>query len=441
MTNKQTFFKAGNQFRIFKNRSAAVWLLMSTLLLVFSGCQINADALSSPKYPQKTAFSDLTTRQQELSDKSFIDNLQKFSYISASAVLSQSAEGNGLYSPISLYLSLAMSAAGATGETQKEILAALSMKDIGIQQMILQTAILFRNHYFDNEVGHFTIANSLWINKSFNVKKEFIKSMSENLYLTSSKIDFNSDTAAEKINRWISENTEGISDSVNIPKSRDLVMVLINAVRFSDEWINAFDIQKTKTDSFYLSNGSHVQVDYMNAELVKTFIKEKGYTSSYLQFKNDGKMVFIIPDKGVSLDSMLLDPDLMAKSANVYDIENRQMGEVLFKIPKFDFSMKVDLKNVLAKLGIISAFDDASADFSNISAKKPLYISKMLQSTAVSIDEKGCKASAITKTEYYTSGKPITQIEMILDRPFIFIITGGDNIPLFIGKVENPLLE
>jgi len=238
VVNEQIFFKTGSHIQKCKFRIVAAVFLMASCLITFSGCNIHADTLSVPKYPQKTAFSDFAARQKETQSVIFTDRLRDFTYESASSVLLQNTGGeNSLYSPLSLYISLVVSAAGSNGSTQKEILKALHMEDVGIPELVDQTSILFRNHYFDNEIGQLTIANSLWINKTFNIKSDFVKNMAEKLYLSSSRVDFSSDSAAEQINKWISQNTHGISDPAVISKNTDLAMVLINAVQFNDEFL------------------------------------------------------------------------------------------------------------------------------------------------------------------------------------------------------------
>lgn len=45
-----------------------------------------------------------------------------------------------------------------------------------------------------------------------------------------------------------------------------------------------------------------------------------------------------------------------------------------------------------------------------------------------------------TQIDYFGSAMPEGRADMILDRPFIFIITGMDKAPLFVGIINNPSL-
>jgi len=90
-------------------------------------------------------------------------------------------------------------------------------------------------------------------------------------------------------------------------------------------------------------------------------------------------------------------------------------------------------------LGIKKAFVPAEADFTNITAAEPLYVSKVQQNICISIDEKGCEAAAYSKIDFPRSGPRCDTIKIKLDRPFIFAISGGaGDAPLFIGVVNNP---
>jgi serine protease inhibitor len=55
----------------------------------------------------------------------------------------------------------------------------------------------------------------------------------------------------------------------------------------------------------------------------------------------------------------------------------------------------------------------------------------------VSMDEEGAKASAFT-VDSISGLLPPDEIVFALDRPFMFIITGIDGLPLFVGIVNQP---
>ena len=84
--------------------------------------------------PAKPAADDYEAQDELLGanalDGSFADGLSAFSYRSAAAVLGEEPQANGNFSPVSLYLALAMVQMGAAGETRDEIAGALGSADV-----------------------------------------------------------------------------------------------------------------------------------------------------------------------------------------------------------------------------------------------------------------------------------------------------------------------
>ena len=144
--------------------------------------------------------------------------------------------------------------------------------------------------------------------------------------------------------------------------------------------------------------------------------------------------MFILPDKGMSVDNLLSTPE---KTALLFNEKESKSGKVIFQIPKFSFGNSLDLNDTLKTLGVKSAFQP-EADFSGIT-EDVAFISNIKQQTHIAIDEKGVEATAFTKIDYAGSAPPNENVaEMILDRPFIFAIKSYDDTILFIGVVNNP---
>ncbi len=232
-------------------------------------------------------------------------------------------------------------------------------------------------------------------------------------------------------------STQGIGDYA----SADQVMTILNTIYFYDEWQDKFDAEKTKADEFHLKNGETITSDFMNmANISKSFSKGKNYISSSLAFKNQCSMVFILPDEGVSPHDIINDTDTLQEAINYLGTPNENFGNVTFKIPKFNFSNNLDLKDSLKALGIEEVFDDSEADFSPLTENSDLSVSTVKQSASISIDEIGCEASAFTQIDLWGSGLVTEKADMILNRPFIFAITDYNGTPLFIGVINNPQL-
>ena len=422
--------------------ATSIMIIVSTLLIRNKGMESYAIAL--PEYPSKIGFEDFEeeVKRREEIDNKFIINLNKFSIDTSSQVLrGADRETNSLFSPISLYMALAMVAETAEGDTQQQIINALNMPDIDLIKS--ETGKLFRQLYFHNEIGRLTFANSLWLNKDVAFNENKLKTLAEDYYAHSFSLDFQDRNSSEKISDWVSENTGRKlgNDPSEFTLNKDQVMTLINTVSFYDEWIDTFDKDKTKEDIFYLQDGRQVKNDFMNMKYFSHgFAHGDGYVVSSLNMKNSNSMIFILPDEDKSPYDIVANPEMLKEAISSLSSEKSGHGEVVFKIPKFNFSSKSELNDVAKKLGIKDAFHMNNANFKPLSETKPLFISDIKQSAYISIDEIGVEASAFTQIDYVGSALPEGRADMILDRPFIFVITGIDKSPLFVGIINNPTL-
>lgn len=391
-------------------------------------------------YPKAYAFDDDDTlrkvREENPVDDSFIAAINDFSYKTGHLVLSDGGK-NINYSPISLYYALSIAASGAKSETEAELLALLGIDDT--QELSDQCGNLYRILYRDNEIGKLKIANSIWMDDDMKgeailFKDEFVKNSAENFYASSFSVDFASEETGKAMADWISTNTKGTL-SPAIETNPEQILTILNTVYFYDQWINRFDKNKTAEDVFYLSNGSEVKSDFMNQTFVSArFTKGKGFTRAGLSLKNAGQMVFILPDQGVSAYDLITSPEQMKE---IFEGGESYNGEVVWKIPKFSFSSKLSMTDVLKNLGVSSAFT-TDADFTGITDHMA-YITGVLQETHIAIDEDGVEASAFTQIDYAGSAMPEGRAEMILNRPFIYGIIAQNRSLLFVGVCENPI--
>jgi serine protease inhibitor len=181
-------------------------------------------------------------------------------------------------------------------------------------------------------------------------------------------------------------------------------------------------------------NGSDVKCDFMNQSFGSAgFINGEGFTRAGLGLKNGGQMVFVLPDEGVSPYELLSSPGQMRE---IFEGGEVGHGQVIWKIPRFSFSSKLALNDVLKSLGVSAAFT-ADADFTGIT-EHTAFISDVRQETHIAIDENGVEASAFTQIDYCGAAPPEGRAEMILDRPFIYGITAQNGSLLFVGVCENP---
>lgn len=395
----------------------------------------SGDALQKVVFPKACAFDDYDARYavrqaNPLTDE-FLNAVDEFTCRTAAEFLRDS-DTNINYSPLSLYYALSLAAAGAEGETAGELFALLGVS--GGAQLSEQCGNMYRQLYADNKIGKLKIANSLWLNDSLSFKEGYVANAAENFYASSYHVNFADSSTAKIMSQWIADNTNGTLQP-EFRFNNEHLMTILNTVYFKDEWTDRFQKSETEKDTFYLADGGTVECDFMNRTVSSGgFVKGEGFISASLGLKNAGSMTFILPDEGVTPQELLAEPK---KAQEVLGAEVNVCGRIIWQVPKFEFGSTLDAAEGLQRLGVQEAFRE-TADFSGITDGMA-YISNVRQETHIAIDEEGVEASAFTSIAYAGAAMPTDTAEMILNRPFIYVITSNNGTVLFIGICENPV--
>ncbi len=392
-------------------------------------------SLAAPALVPAAEATPFDKPEEHRASPDFLAAVNQFSYETASSLLSGS-DKNLNYSPVSLYLSLALAASGSKGETKEQLLEFLHMEDTG--SLRAQCAGLNRLLTLDNGTSRLKTASSIWMDTSVEWKRPFLEDAAEYFYAEAFALDMGDPETSDALTRWISDETEGTL-SPSLPLGEDTLFMILNTVYFHDQWQEQFRESATKPGNFYLRDGSSVTCDLMSKVFPSApFSKEEGFTRASLSLKGGGRMIFILPDQNVSPQSLMDTPE---KVRELFEGEDDMQGEVSWKIPKFQFQTSLDLTDTLEELGLLSAFRE-DADFSPLT-DTPLFLSSILQGTFIEINENGVEASAFTEIALATGAAPSPgdRAEMTLDRPFLYGITDANGVLLFAGLVEDPTAE
>jgi len=177
-------------------------------------------------------------------------------------------------------------------------------------------------------------------------------------------------------------------------------------------------------------------------------VKEKfGYSvqSGYKALKmpyGRGKfqMIILLPDEGTSPSEIVGQLDRTKWETLNSSLNNPVDIDVWF--PKFQYSWEIQLNQILSDLGMAVAFDRNSANFAKINPDNQLYITKVKHKTFIKVNEEGTEAAAVTSVGVGVTSVPANPLEFLVNRPFLYLITEEDTgAILFMGRVENPLLE
>ena len=353
-------------------------------------------------------------------------------------------EGNLFYSPYSISLALAMTYAGARGETEQQMADTLhflsqSRLHNAFNGLDLELASRGEGAQGKDEEGfRLNIVNAIWGQKDYKFLDEFLDVLAENYGAGLRLLDFKNEPEESRItiNDWVRDQTEGRIEDL-IPRGViDALtrLVLTNAIYFNAAWLNPFDEDVTQDGAFYLLDGSEVTVPMMMQTESFGYAEGEGYQAVELLYDGEElSMVILLPERGhfegfeASLNADLLD-------SIIRDLEYKA---VALGLPKFEFESEFSLVDTLAVMGMPIAFSGA-ADFSGMTGSRDLYIAEILHKAFVSVDEAGTEAAAATAVVMKETAIE-EPVEFTVDRPFVFLIRDIETgTVLFVGRVANP---
>ncbi|MFO7773868.1 MAG: serpin family protein [Dehalococcoidia bacterium] len=351
-------------------------------------------------------------------------------------------EGNLFYSPHSISLALAMTYAGARGQTAEQMADTLHflLEPDRLHPAFnwLDAELATRGEGAEGKDGEgfrLNIVNAIWGQKDYSFLTEFLEVLAENYGAGLRILDFVDETEESllAINQWVSDYTEGrikdlIPEGAIDPFTR---LVLTNAIYFNAAWEQPFDARSTANGRFYLLDGGEVTVPMMKGSQKVGYAQGAGYQAIELPY--DGgelSMVILLPGAG---QFRAFEEGL--EGQQVYEIVNKlQSARILLTMPRFEFHSDFSLSDTLTQMGMPVAFS-GSADFSGMTGGRDLFISEVVHKAFVSVDEAGTEAAAATGVVMPTSMPP----EVTVDRPFILLIRDIETgAILFVGRVLNP---
>ncbi len=355
--------------------------------------------------------------------------------------------GNLFYSPYSMSLALAMTYAGARGETEQQMADTLHFT---LSQDRLHPAF----NSLDIELGkrgegaegkdedgfRLNVLNAIWGQKGYQFLPTFLDVLAENYGAGLRPLDFAG--APEKsrliINEWVSDQTEGRIEDL-IPQGLiDILtrLVLTNAIYFNAAWQYPFNEDLTRDSQFYLLDGREITVPMMSQ--TESFGYAEGDNYRAVELPYDGgelSMVILLPHAG-QFEAFEESLNAERVSAIVSALEQRQ---VALAMPKFEFESAFKLKEALMAMGMPVAFTEA-ANFSGMTGGRELFISEVVHKAFVSVDEAGTEAAAATAVIMKVTALPVAPVEFTANHPFIFLIRDIETGSLlFMGRILNPV--
>ena len=354
--------------------------------------------------------------------------------------LTRRAEGeNPVVSPLSLWMALAMAAAGSDGKTAEEFAALLGMErdELGLAVGCLAAVLGMRQ---EESSLILKAANSAWVDGSADIREDYLKELADyfNAQLFSGTLS--SPEALAAMNAWVNDKTEGLIPQLFDQPLQDPALVLINTLYMKAKWADPFDPAYTHEQEFRTENGV-VNAPFMGKTGYMDYLTGADFEGVSLPYR-DGGLCFMAlkPTAGTARD--LLNA-LTVESLGAAWAE-RSQARVSLRLPKFSVDYKMEMNSALRDMGLASAFSPETADFSRMGTGgggEPLYIGRVLQKVKVIVDEEGTEAAAATAIEMRAGSALITDppIPLTFDEPFVYVIADSrSGAVLFSGVLDDP---
>jgi serpin B len=369
-------------------------------------------------------------------------------------------------SPFSIQSALAMTFAGADGDTRIEmarvlrfpsdastVAASFGSLQHSLEEMSAKTAELVKKSKEfggSSEPITLNIANRLFAQKDYDFRQNFLSLVKQNFGAAFEPLEFVADPkgATQHINKWVADQTrDKIRDLIPADALNKLTrLVLANALYLKAPWADAFSEKATQPEPFHVPGAAPVNVAMMRKTARFGYAKREGFTAVSLTYAGDDlQFLVLLPDEENGLRTLesKLTADVLAKCTKL------ETQDVDLHLPKFKLEPPtIALAENLQALGMKSAFDipQGSANFDKMAPRKPndyLYISNVFHKTFIAVDEKGTEAAAATavvmmRATAIARPKP-PPIEVRIDRPFVYAIQHvPSGVCLFLGRVSEP---
>lgn len=363
----------------------------------------------------------------------------------------RSQRGNFVYSPASIAMALSMTREGARGETANAMDRVLEPGVVKQSKVLLQKLSTQPQPQPQQQgapmPSEIHIANRIFADGRTVFEPAFMKVTTADWLAPAETLDFRKDPDAGRvrINGWVSHETHDKISNLLAPGTidQDTRMVLVNAVYMKAQWLSPFTASETKPGPFWTSASASKQTPLMHGVVSGSAGEHANATvvSMPYSFGNGPQlsMLVVVPKAKDGLQSV--EDAYIREGADPFAKAMNEHGKIDLTFPKFKVTGSFELSDALSKMGMERAFSD-DADFSGMSTKTPLKISKVIHQAFAEVDEKGTEAAAATAVvmaEITSVSVPRKPLVVTVDRPFLFFVRDdASGAVLFAGRITDP---
>lgn len=365
----------------------------------------------------------------------------RFGFKLFSEIVKRQPNQNIFLSPMSVVLALTMAYTGANGETQQAMAKTLELQGMSLGEIQQATANLKLTLENNSDI-QLNLANALWVNQQIQLRREFLQTNQKFFGAQITNLNFGSSDALNQINHWVSQQTNGKIRAIIDEILPNDLLILVNAIYFQGNWSYKFNPQLTQTHPFYLSRDRQKLHPMMSQTQLYPYWETAKFQAISLPYgQGQFSLYLFLPNSNSSLNAFYQELNAQTWEQWMWQFTEserssiRSVDRVTLLLPRFKLEYEIELSQVLTALGMGIAFSP-TADFSAMTSEAAA-IGLVKHKTFVEVNEQGTEAAAATSVSATRSA--MSPVEMIVDRPFFFVIRDDESgTILFMGSIVDP---
>lgn len=189
----------------------------------------------------------------------------------------------------------------------------------------------------ENPVVTLSLANSLWMQDDITYNEETLGKLADGFHTYDYVGDLAGQKANDALHKWINDNTGNLlteaADGLQMDDST--VMALVSTLYLKASWMDQFEPENTKTETFHGAEDFDVQM--MHQTLSSDIYQGDGFRAVGLGLTDCGTMWIFLPDEGTDAASLPGNKDVYRVLSGDSSIDS-VYADVNLSLPKFDVS-------------------------------------------------------------------------------------------------------
>lgn len=368
------------------------------------------------------------------------DRLSSFWAQSAETFLTADHEQNLIFSPVSLYTILGMSAELCEGSARQEILDLLHSS--GIDDLRQSARQMWCASYSpDGDESTCILANSLWLSNAVDYNQPVLDTLAESYFADSFRGDMGSPEYDARHLEWLDEKSNGyLTDKLPELKTPENTLIYLDStLYYKAGWYDGFDPSNNVDGDFHATYMDQ-PCTFMRESFSGLYYRGNNFTAVSKDLYGGQRMLFVLPDKGTATNELLADGDyhrfISAASSDLSGWENTGYAAINLSVPKFDITSDMDMIRGLKEMGINGIFESGNSSFAPLTSQDFAFTT-VSHTCRIAVDEEGCEGAAVTVMRGEGGASPAEELDFTLDRPFLFSIISDDGLPIYMGVVNR----